>query len=68
MRAYRDVVIKPIHAKHLAIPLHAEAYGKSPREVKGLFRFGNTLAMREGGLYGMATSIIPWFALAEEVH
>lgn len=61
-RAYRDVVIRPIGHKYLAIPLHAAAFAKDVKEVKGLFRFGNTLAMREFG------TIVPWYALAEEVH
>lgn len=68
MRAYRDIVIRPIHGEHLTIPLHAEAYGKKATEVKGLFRMGNLLVVREGGSYGMASSIIPWYALATEVH
>lgn len=61
-RAYRDVVIRPIGHKYLAIPLHAAAFAKDVKEVKGLFKFGNTLAMREFG------TIVPWYALAEEVH
>jgi len=61
-RAYRDVTIRPIGHRYLAIPLHAAAFGKSPRDVDGLFRFGNTLAMREFG------SVVPWYALAEVVH
>lgn len=68
MRAYRDIVIRPLHRKHLTIPLHAEAYGMKAPEVKGLFRMGNLLAVREGGSYGMPTSIIPWYLLVDEVH
>ena len=68
MRAYRDVTIKPVKAKHLAIPLHAEAYGKSPRDVKGLFPFWHT---KSGGLCLAQRdfhSIVPWFLLVDEVH
>lgn len=31
-RALHDIVIRPVEAKSLAIPLHAEAYGIQPRE------------------------------------
>lgn len=30
-RAWHDITIRPVNAKMLAIPIHREAYGKSPR-------------------------------------
>ena len=30
-RAWHDITIRPINAKMLAIPIHREAYGKSPK-------------------------------------
>lgn len=36
-RAYGDVLIVPIRAKRLTIPLHREAYGKKPADIPGLF-------------------------------
>ena len=32
-RAFHDLYIKPVEAKALAIPLHADAYGIQPREL-----------------------------------
>lgn len=31
-RALHDIVIRPVEAQSLAIPMHADAYGTSPRE------------------------------------
>lgn len=35
-RAYRDLHIRPIHSKHLTIPMHTSAYGKKAREFNDL--------------------------------
>ena len=75
-RAYHDIDIYPKEANALAIPLHASAYGISPRENNDrgtykLFRIkkdgvpGNVLyrnaSDEEGGL-------IPMYALTKHVH
>ena len=67
-RALRDVVIRPRRAKALAIPLHAKAYGKRPREFAklsgaALFRPKGTrvLATEEGG------RLTPMYALCASV-
>ena len=36
-RAYRDVTIRPVRRKAIAIPVHQAAYGKKPADVSGLF-------------------------------
>ena len=36
-RAYHDITITPTSRQALTIPMHQSAYGKSPREVPGLF-------------------------------
>lgn len=36
-RAYHDIVIRPVRAKALAIPVSGEAYDKAPRSFAGLF-------------------------------
>lgn len=36
-RAYHDITITPVKRQALTIPMHQSAYGKSPREVQGLF-------------------------------
>lgn len=53
-RAYHDMNIKPVHAQHLAIPLHRSAYGIKPTEIPNLFYTKNKagtemLAKTEGG-------------------
>lgn len=52
-RAFGDVVVKPVLAKKLTIPLIAEAYGKRAREIPGLFpvrtKRGNALLMGRDG-------------------
>ena len=55
-RAYGDVVIVPIRAKCLTIPLHREAYGKPAGEIQGLFgvKGKNALFVNKGqGLVAM---------------
>jgi len=73
-RAYHDIDIYPKEANALAIPLHASAYGISPRENNDrgtykLFRIkkdgvpGNVLYRNdEGG------GLIPMYALVAHVH
>ena len=53
-RAYHDIVIRPVQAQMLAIPLSAKAKGKSPRNYPGdLFMFqskaGNLLLAEKSG-------------------
>lgn len=36
-RAWHDITIRPVNAKMLAIPIHREAYGKSPKQFDNLF-------------------------------
>ena len=36
-RAWHDITIRPVNAKMLAIPIHREAYGKSPKQFYNLF-------------------------------
>lgn len=74
-RAYHDVDIYPKEASALAIPLHASAYGISPREIndrgtyelfrinrKGSTQKGNVLYRSEDG------KLIPMYALTRHVH
>lgn len=37
-RAYHDVVIKPVHARALTIPLHQSAFGKKASDFNDLFK------------------------------
>lgn len=53
-RAYRDVTIRPVRRQSLTIPMHSSAFGKSPADVSGLFRWKSKggksfLAKEEGG-------------------
>lgn len=66
-RAYHDMTIRPVRARHLAIPLHRSAYGVSPRQVNGLFYTQNKkgtemLAKTEGG------SLVVMYILKDIVH
>lgn len=66
-RAYRDLDIRAKNAKRLAIPMHRQAFGVSPRDVPGLFYAKNKkgtemLAKTEGG------SLVVMYVLKESVH
>lgn len=74
-RAFHDLDIYPKEASALAIPLHASAYGMSPREIndrglytlfrinrKGSTEKGNVLYRNEDG------QLIPMYALTAHVH
>ena len=63
-RAYHDVVIKPIRARHLAIPIHAASYGKKPADFEGLFKIKgkNALFQKHG------SGIVALFALAKQAN
>lgn len=72
-RAYHDIDIFPKEASALAIPLHASAYGFSPREINDrgtykMFRIkkggvpGNVLYRNEDG------ELIAMYALTQHVH
>lgn len=74
-RAFHDIDIFPKEASALAIPLHADAYGMSPREVndRGLFKMfrinragtnqkGNVLYRNNDGV------LEAMYALTQHVH
>ena len=63
-RAYHDVDIYPKNANWLAIPLHAAARGRSPREFKGLFKpkNKNILALVQNN------ALVAMYALSKHVH
>ena len=52
-RAFRDVDIFPRNGRALSIPIHSDAYGRSPREMGDLFvvrkRDGRAFLARHGG-------------------
>ena len=59
-RAWHDITIRPINAKMLAIPIHREAYGKSPKQFDNLFGIkGRKVLFRKDG-----ESLVGMFALA----
>ena len=61
-RAYHDVVIKPVRARHLTIPIHQIAYGKKVSDFNDLFKpkGKNILARNVNGelvaMFALATS------------
>ena len=59
-RAYHDVVIKPVRARHLTIPIHQIAYGKKVSDFNDLFKpkGKNILARNVNG------NLVAMFALA----
>ena len=63
-RAYHDVDIYPKNANWLAIPLHAAARGRNPREFKGLFKpkNKNILALVQNN------ALVAMYALSRHVH
>lgn len=66
-RAYKDLTIRPVKARHLAIPLHRSAYGLKPKDVEGLFYTKNRsgtemLAKTQGG------SLVVMYILKDVVH
>ena len=60
-RAYHDVVIKPVRARHLTIPIHQIAYGKKVSDFNDLFKpkGKNILARNVNG------NLVAMFALAK---
>ena len=59
-RAWHDITIRPVNAKMLAIPIHREAYGKSPKQFDNLFGIrGKKVLFRKDG-----ESLVGMFALA----
>lgn len=44
-RALHDIIIRPVEARALAIPLHADAYGRQPREYNLLHPKGTKEAL-----------------------
>ena len=59
-RAYHDVVMKPVRARHLTIPIHQIAYGKEVSDFNDLFKpkGKNILARNVNG------NLVAMFALA----
>lgn len=73
-RAYHDIDIYPKEASALAIPLHASAYGISPRENndRGIYKL---FRIKKDGVPGNVLyrndedgSLIPMYALTQHVH
>ena len=60
-RAYHDVTIKPVRARHLTIPMHQIAYGKKVSDFNDLFKpkGKNILARNVNG------QLVAMFALAK---
>ena len=60
-RAYHDVTIRPVRARHLTIPMHQSAYGKKVSDFNDLFKpkGKNILARNVNG------NLVAMFALAK---
>lgn len=60
-RAFHDVLIRPVRARALTIPMHQRAYGKKASDIEGLFKpkGKNILAVNENG------RLVAMFALAQ---
>ena len=60
-RAYHDVIIRPVRAKMLTIPMHQSAYGKKVSDFNDLFKpkGKNILARNVNG------NLVAMFALAK---
>lgn len=60
-RAYHDVTIRPVRARHLTIPVHQSAYGKKVSDFNDLFKpkGKNILARNVNG------QLVAMFALAK---
>ena len=60
-RAYHDVTIRPVRARHLTIPMHQSAYGKKVSDFNDLFKpkGKNILARNVNG------ELVAMFALAK---
>ena len=60
-RAYHDVIIRPVRARHLTIPMHQSAYGKKVSDFNDLFKpkGKNILARNVNG------NLVAMFALAK---
>lgn len=74
-RALHSLVIRPVEAKMLAIPLHADAYGMQPREYNMLHPRGNKDALfllkaRSGNLFlakNEARNLVLMYILKDQV-
>lgn len=74
-RALHSIVIRPVEAKMLAIPLHADAYGMQPREYNMLHPRGNKDALfllkaRSGNLFlakNEARNLVLMYILKDQV-
>ena len=60
-RAYNDIIIRPVRAKMLTIPMHADAFHHSARDFNDLFKpkGKNILARNVNG------NLVAMFALAK---
>ena len=72
-RALHDIIIRPVEAKSLAIPLHASAYGISPREYSNQHPKGTPEALfRPKGKDYLAKndngSLVVMYLLRKQVH
>ena len=72
-RAYHDIDIDPVNGQFLAIPLHADSYGISPREFKGnLFRINKPGSTEKGNVLYTSDVLnkkpIAMYALVDTVH
>lgn len=75
-RAYHDIDIDPVNGQFLAIPLHADSYGISPREYSErygkLFRINQKGSTEKGKVLYTKDALngkpIPMYALTAHVH
>lgn len=75
-RAYHDIDIDPVNGQFLAIPLHADSYGISPREYSErygkLFRINRPGSTEKGKVLYTKDVLngkpIPMYALTAHVH
>lgn len=70
-RALHDIVIRPVEAKALAIPVHASAYGLSPREYSN-YNSGEKLFIPKGKDYLAKVDengeLVVMYVLKKQVH
>lgn len=59
--------ITPRKAKNLAIPIHPQAHGKSPRIIPGLFFWRSARGTRGLGIKGSGGELVPLYVLKPSV-
>ena len=73
-RALHDIVINPVEAQALAIPVHASAYGMAPREYNNVHPKGSKEALfKPKGKYYLAKTdsagnLVVMYILKKSVH